>query len=583
MPSVASLSDVKEVVDEKEEFILLAVNHPLLMTYEIYIGELERANKELFSELRSLKTTHEQLEKNATDAYQRLSEKTEELISLTDRLSGGNDELDFLDSGVGVDKELNDIIELLKKEQEILSDEVRLAKAEALKYRKECENQEKLCEEYEMKLKDYQKKCFTLQNELEVTGHNKEVLTSNLSAAQAELKNIKEELDEYQTQKVKVEGEMRILQNTVGQYKVNYEELDMRRISDMKQLEKELNDKGTISRNLKSKLLNQEKELTDIKDINRQLQRELEETKKIIDEMAKLVEENSLKRSLFNEREDSLRRKEQEMKRKIAESKALEQEFLQKEKQYKRQISQLEEQWKQDVDERQKKYTLTIETAKNKQKALIDKHNDDYNDLYERYGKLESNLAKVEADYRGSEQEYRQLSLILNEERRSSSDKNKELEQEILSLKKRETENKRTSEGKLEEAQETITQLKGRIIILGKEIKMLTEQLETAEKKAKANEERVKDLGESLAETTIKATSTERELEQLRDVKTYPSKVWKEEESVMKITNEDSVQYILKQQELITGKLREEKYNSMKYYENVINELNSKVRKLQTE
>ena len=583
MPSVASLSDVKEVVDEKEEFILLAVNHPLLMTYEIYIGELERANKELFSELRSLKTTHEQLEKNATDAYQRLSEKTEELISLTDRLSGGNDELDFLDSGVGVDKELNDIIELLKKEQEILSDEVRLAKAEALKYRKECENQAKLCEEYEMKLKDYQKKCFTLQNELEVTGHNKEVLTSNLSAAQAELKNIKEELDEYQTQKVKVEGEMRILQNTVGQYKVNYEELDMRRISDMKQLEKELNDKGTISRNLKSKLLNQEKELTDIKDINRQLQRELEETKKIIDEMAKLVEENSLKRSLFNEREDSLRRKEQEMKRKIAESKALEQEFLQKEKQYKRQISQLEEQWKQDVDERQKKYTLTIETAKNKQKALIDKHNDDYNDLYERYGKLESNLAKVEADYRGSEQEYRQLSLILNEERRSSSDKNKELEQEILSLKKRETENKRTSEGKLEEAQETITQLKGRIIILGKEIKMLTEQLETAEKKAKANEERVKDLGESLAETTIKATSTERELEQLRDVKTYPSKVWKEEESVMKITNEDSVQYILKQQELITGKLREEKYNSMKYYENVINELNSKVRKLQTE
>jgi hypothetical protein len=56
------------------------------------------------------------------------------------------------------------------------------------------------------------------------------------------------------------------------------------------------------------------------------------------------------------------------------------------------------------------------------------------------------------------------------------------------------------------------------------------------------------------------------------------------EESRKKVVDEDRMQYILKQQELITDKLREEKYNSMKYYEkNVITELNSKVRKLQLE
>lgn len=47
--------------------------------------------------------------------------------------------------------------------------------------------------------------------------------------------------------------------------------------------------------------------------------------------------------------------------------------------------------------------------------------------------------------------------------------------------------------------------------------------------------------------------------------------------------DEDRIQYVIKQQEYLSDKLRGDKYNSMKYYENVIGDLNSKVRMLQSE
>eukprot|EP00826_Nyctotherus_ovalis_P021648 TRINITY_DN17027_c0_g1_i3.p1 TRINITY_DN17027_c0_g1~~TRINITY_DN17027_c0_g1_i3.p1 ORF type:complete len:540 (-),score=174.41 TRINITY_DN17027_c0_g1_i3:395-2014(-) len=514
MPSVELVGG--EAVEEKEEFILLAANHPLLMAYEVYIEELERANRELFSELKSLKTTHEQLEKKAAEAYQRLLLKTEELVSLTDRLSGEDEEVDFLEGGVGGNKELNSIIEELKKEQDVLMDEVELTKSEAMKYKRELENQAKVNESNEEKLKEYQKKCYEFQSGLEITKHDKEVLESKLSAVQVELKNAREELEDYHTQKIKLEGDVKVLQRSLNQYKANYEELDIRKLTDVKQLEKELSDSTTTTRNLKSKLFIQETEIADLEEVNRKLQRELEQIKKDQEQLAKFVEESSLKGSLFDERERSLKRKEQDMKRKLAEFKTQEQEFLQREKQYKRQIQQLEEQWKQDMDEQQKKHALVVETAKSKQKALMDKYDKDYNDLYEKYGRVDGNLSKMQADCRGLEQENRQLSLALSEERGLNAEKRKDLEEEMRNIKKKESESRRALEVKLEEAQESITQLEGKLSALEKELKVIEQQLETAETKAKINEKKARELEETLAETAVRATNSARELEQLK-------------------------------------------------------------------
>eukprot|EP00826_Nyctotherus_ovalis_P021647 TRINITY_DN17027_c0_g1_i1.p1 TRINITY_DN17027_c0_g1~~TRINITY_DN17027_c0_g1_i1.p1 ORF type:complete len:420 (-),score=121.89 TRINITY_DN17027_c0_g1_i1:395-1654(-) len=395
-------------------------------------------------------------------------------------------------------------------------DEVELTKSEAMKYKRELENQAKVNESNEEKLKEYQKKCYEFQSGLEITKHDKEVLESKLSAVQVELKNAREELEDYHTQKIKLEGDVKVLQRSLNQYKANYEELDIRKLTDVKQLEKELSDSTTTTRNLKSKLFIQETEIADLEEVNRKLQRELEQIKKDQEQLAKFVEESSLKGSLFDERERSLKRKEQDMKRKLAEFKTQEQEFLQREKQYKRQIQQLEEQWKQDMDEQQKKHALVVETAKSKQKALMDKYDKDYNDLYEKYGRVDGNLSKMQADCRGLEQENRQLSLALSEERGLNAEKRKDLEEEMRNIKKKESESRRALEVKLEEAQESITQLEGKLSALEKELKVIEQQLETAETKAKINEKKARELEETLAETAVRATNSARELEQLK-------------------------------------------------------------------
>jgi len=45
-------------------------------------------------------------------------------------------------------------------------------------------------------------------------------------------------------------------------------------------------------------------------------------------------------------------------------------------------------------------------------------------------------------------------------------------------------------------------------------------------------------------------------------------------------TNEEKVQYLLKQQDTMADKWRSDYHNSMKYYEGVINDLHSQIRTL---
>jgi len=516
MPSIGALeiqAGNREEFEEAEEFILLTANHPLLAAYEEYIHEIERSNQELFTELKALKRAHEQLEKESDAAYKNLLEKTEELANTIDKDA---DDEDFLYAGNKHNKELYDIIDQLKKEQEVLNDEIDAARAQSLKFQAELKEQTQAAEELEANLKAAQNKAQELESKLEIVLHERDVLDSKLTATQNELKATKAERDELYTQKLTFEGEAKILQRSFDQYKSNYEDLELRKASDIKQLERELSEKALMVKDARSKLMIQERELVDLKDINRTLQRDLEQIKKDNNQIIKIMEDNEIKVSLFDDKEKTIRQKEQELRRKVSEMKTREEEFMQKEKQYKKQISQLEEQWKEEVEEQHKKYESIIEASRARNRSLANKKDDEYNFLYEKCGRQENNISKLRTDVKALEDENRKLLYTLKEEQRVTEDKYKIYEDELRTFRRKQGEDKRKAQTQVEELQGTITGLEMKLKETEQEARLSKQQMEKFEAIIKEKEEQTRQIKEELAETKINKENTIKEFERLK-------------------------------------------------------------------
>eukprot|EP01022_Parablepharisma_sp_SALTPOND_P016835 TRINITY_DN2564_c4_g1_i1.p2 TRINITY_DN2564_c4_g1~~TRINITY_DN2564_c4_g1_i1.p2 ORF type:complete len:552 (+),score=144.43 TRINITY_DN2564_c4_g1_i1:334-1989(+) len=508
----------EEVKEEPEEFVMLVAEHPLIQAYEQHVYETEKANKQLLIELKSLKATHQQLEREAAELSRKLLEKTEELAKTGEKDLGGAEGFDFLGGGVKGTKEIYDILDHLKKEQEVLLNEIDIAKTKAIKCENDLKIQTQLAEEYEAKFKEYQNKNYQLENDLETAIHERDILSNRLNLKLTELKSVQTEREELYNQKARFEGEVKLLQRNVEQYKSGYEDLESRKATEVEQLEKELNEKGILVKDAKSKLLVQEREMEDLKEINRKLQRDLELTKNDVAQMLKIMEDNETKLALFDEREKTLKQKEQEAKRKIEEAKIRQDEFSHKEKQYQRQLAQLEEQWRQDLEERQKKYDAVLEAAKSKQKTLLAKREEEYNELYEKCGRLQTSLDKLQADFRALEEENRRLKSALNEEQRNATDKHKGYEQEIRDIQRKAADEKRKLQSQLDDSQRNITKLEDKLKTAEQEHWTLKQQVENLETVAKDKDQEFKEMKSVLSERTLEKENAFKEVERLKKV-----------------------------------------------------------------
>ena len=519
MPSVGALDFQglsKRGFDEAEEFILLTANHPLLLAYENYISEIERSNRELTTELKTLKRMHDQLEKESADSYKRLLEKSEELAEMIEKTSGSNDEMDFLETGVKSGTDLSGVVEHLKEEQTILNDEIDEAKEEALKFECAFKEQAQLTSELENKLEISQKRCKELESKLEKALYDREIFDSKLTATATELKVTTQERDELYNKRLSLEGQLKIMQRSLDQYKDNYNDLEQRKLTDIDQLEKELNEKAIIIKETKSKVMIQEREIIDLKNINRTLQRDLEETKAETSQMIKIMEDNENKVALFDDKEKTLKQKEQEARRRIAEAKTREEEFLQREKQYKKQIGLLEDQSREEQDQQRKKYEAIIEASRSRQKTMLDKRDDEYNHLYEKFGRQENTVTKLQADIRTMEEDNRRLISAFKEEQKNSEEKQKSYDEEIRKLRKKEIDERRKAQTQLDESQQMLGKLQIKLKENEQEMKTMQIKIDDIEGDAKLYEEQAKQTKEALEIEKMERTNAVKEIERLK-------------------------------------------------------------------
>lgn len=283
-------------------------------------------------------------------------------------------------------------------------------------------------------------------------------------------------------------------------------------------MEKELSEKSTGIKELKNKLLVQEREIDDLKDTNRRLQRDLEQTKNDFTQMIKIMEDNETKLSLMEEREKTLKTKEQECKRAIEEAKLQRDEAAQKEKQSRKQITTMEQQWRQDAEERQKKYDTLLETVRTKHKAVLSQRDEEYSMLNEKLQRVQAEHDKVLKDFKVSDEEKNRATSALGEKQRALNEKCLTYDQQIRDIERKCLEEKR----KLQSANEELTRDLEKTVEKVKESenqqKKIKQQLELTEKKAEEVENENREMKNTYNETSMERQSAFKEIERLKKI-----------------------------------------------------------------
>ncbi len=586
----------KPEAEEAEEFVQLLADHPLIHAYEQQIEAAGRANRQLSDELELVRSQNEKLSKEAEELGQRLLEKTEQLAQCNEKALRAEG-IDILGEGVTGGKEIYEILESLKKEQQVLLNEVDITKTRAIKAENDLRLQQQVAEEMEKKYKECNARCFKFESDLETATHERELLENKLNLKLAELKVAQTEREQFYNQKVRQESDIKLLQKNVEQYKGGYEDLEARKAGEIEQLEKELNEKGIALKDSRAKLLVQERELEDVRDINRKLQHDLEATKNDVAQMLKIMEDSETKLALVDEREKTLKAREQEARRRIEEAKVAKDELIQKERQYHKQLTQMEQQWKQDAEERQKKYDALIDTARSKQKAVLTQREEEYNLMSEKFGKLQASYDKLQADYRVLEEENRKVASTLGEEQKNLGETAKSYEQQLREVQRKEGDERRKLQTQADDLSRSCVKLGDQLKETEQENRNLRQQLEMAERTAKENEAESREAKASITTVQQEKENAIKEIDRLKKIhqskcdeinEVYNMKLTTTQNEMLQSkekfrTNEDKVYQLLKQQEAMAEKWRTEHHSSIKYFEKIIVDLNSQIRSLKKE
>jgi chromosome segregation ATPase len=507
----------QDLSTDKEEFVRLLAEHPLLQAYEQHVQDVERVNGQLGNELAGLRRELAGRVSESEDLARQLQDKIEQLAKMNERALSP-ETFDIIGKELTSGKEIVSILDSLKKEHEVLLSEIDLARTRAIKAESDLKLQVQTTEDYEKKTKMIATRQVELQTALENAEHEKEVLMNRLGLRQEELNISQKERETFHGQCLRQESELKLLQRSVEQYKKAYEDLERRKDGEMDLLEKDLSEKGLALQEHKNKLLLRDRELDDLRDVKRKLERDLETTKNDFAQMIKIMEDNESRLALFDEREKSLKTREQECKRRMDEAKLQREEAIYKERQGQKQVATMEQQWKQDVEERQKKFDALLETARSKQKAVLSQSEEEYKALNDKHTKLQAAFEQLQADYKVLEGEKRQGDEALAREHKEFNDRCTTYDQQLRAQERQEIEEKRKLQNQAEDLNRTLGKIADQLKDSELQGRTLKVQLEGAEGKAEAAEQELRELRGRAAELAAERQNALRELERLKKV-----------------------------------------------------------------
>ena len=276
-----------------------------------------------------------------------------------------------------------------------------------------------------------------LELDLEDTRKMRDVLEVKFRNSSDDLARIEIEREELINKANKLENEIKILKNQLGNTKKTFTDLEDKKDTEIQLLEKEIEALRQKEREYANKIVFMERDLDTNKDDNRRLRKELENTKADCDQMLKMMENFEAKVQHYQKKEEQMNRVSKESKEKVEEALLQRDRVLLKEEHYQKTIDNMAETHRQEVQTLKEQYDRMLENLRNRSKSTMDSRESELKGLTDEVTRLNSQLEKASKQMKELKSENTRLHSALKEVNSKEEDKISEYERKISELESR--------------------------------------------------------------------------------------------------------------------------------------------------
>ena len=565
---------------------------PLLMAYDNRVHELEFSLDRSRAHLEELTDTIKKLTSENTALRDEMDRKWRDMI---EKEKKGFD-TGFMGISFHIEEknELQSRLDLQTTENTIL-----LEKLDIFKKRNEllevfAREREETSDKSVYEVKQLRNELRNLQMQEEDSRTSKEIAEEKLKRTVERLGVLEREREQQITDLMKLQNDVRIIQQQAQYYKKAYEEMEAKKTEEIEILVQDAHNLSIREKEAANKTLMQERELEEAKEQAFHYKREFESLRTECDNILKVMEDYEQKIVNYQQKEESSSAIVRESKQKVEEAFLERDRVSIKEQQYLKTIERLQESLKSELKDQRDKYEGLLDSLRNKNKSMLIKRDEEIQDLHQKLilALTESDRASREVSILRSE--VFKLEELLEEDQRRSIQRLNEYEKKLKDSEETRINEKRSIETQFQSIQiersewERLKKSSDHSIAShARELESLKSTLKRTKEELQRNETQREDLSrerESLIrEINLLKEDLYQRVEEVKEV--YGSKIANLELLLSEAKDrhresEEKAYELYRAQEKVSEKWKTEHMSTVGYFEKVIQDQNFEIRRL---
>ena len=423
---------------------------------------------------------------------------------------------------------------------------------------------------------------------------SKEIAEEKLKRTVERLGVLEREREQQITDLMKLQNDVRIIQQQAQYYKKAYEEMEAKKTEEIEILVQDAHNLSIREKEAANKTLMQERELEEAKEQAFHYKREFESLRTECDNILKVMEDYEQKIVNYQQKEESISAIVRESKQKVEEAFLERDRVSIKEQQYLKTIERLQESLKSELKDQRDNYEGLLDSLRNKNKSMLIKRDEEIQDLHQKLilALTESDRASREVSILRSE--VFKLEELLEEDQRRSIQRLNEYEKKLKDSEETRINEKRSIETQFQSIQiersewERLKKSSDHSIAShARELESLKSTLKRTKEELQRNETQREDLSrerESLIrEINLLKEDLYQRVEEVKEV--YGSKIANLELLLSEAKDrhresEEKAYELYRAQEKVSEKWKTEHMSTVGYFEKVIQDQNFEIRRL---
>ena len=565
---------------------------PLLLAYDNRVHELEvsldrsRAHMEELTEtIKKLVTENSGLRDEMDRKWRDMIEKEKKGVDVC--FIGGSfhiEEKNELQSRLDLQTTENTILleklDIFKKRNELLEAFAR--------------DREETSDKSVYEVKQLRNDLRNLQIQEEDSRTSKEIAEEKFKRTTERLGYLEREREQQITDLMKMQNDLRIIQQQAQYYKKAYEEMEAKKTEEIEILVQDAHNLSTREKEAANKTLMQERELEEAKEQAFHYKREFESLRTECDNILKVMEDYEQKLVNYQQKEEAVNALVRENKQKVEEAVLERDRVCIKEQQYVKSIEKLQESLKSELKNQRDKYEGLLDSLRNKNKSMLLKRDEEIQDLTQKLILAQTESDRASREVSTLRNEVSKLEDLLEQDQKLSLHRLDEYEKRLKDCEQARIAEKRLFESQSHNIQternewERLKRSSDQTITSHmNQIENLKSSLNRTKEEFQRNESQKEDLARE-RESLIKEINQLKEdlylkVEEVKEV--YSSKIKNLEFLLAEVKDrhresEEKAYELYRAQEKVSEKWKTEHMSTVGYFEKVIQDQNFEIRRL---